>query len=352
MTRAPCKAFDSLLLLSLSLILLALMTGISAQSFAAGHPPLGPLPEVSAPEDNPITEPKIALGTLLFFDPRLSGSNWISCATCHNPGLGFSDGLPRALGHGMKELRRNTPSLYTTAYQETWFWDGRAKSLEEQVLLPIQNPEEMNQELGALLEELKVLPGYVKLFYDAFGDSGITAKNIARALASFLRYVVPGDSLFDRYMKGDVHAMSQAAIGGLRLFKGKANCIACHNGPNFTDEGFHNIGVPSHDHLPVDVGRYAVIPLPNLKGAFRTPTLRNIALTAPYMHNGIFATLEEVIRFYDQGGTVKENLDPLMKPLHLTQAETADLLEFLKALTGKEVRITLPLLPSRYEGSK
>ena len=303
------------------------------------EPTLSPLPPVPFLADNPITPKKIALGKQLFFDPRLSRNNTMSCATCHNPRLGYGDGLPRAIGHGGLELGRNTPALYTTAYQNLWFWDGRARALEEQVLMPIYSRDEMNHELPALVAKLSSIRSYDRQFREAFGDVAINQEKIAKSLATFLRSIVPGDSPLDKFLKGDAAALSPSARQGLELYQGKAGCILCHNGPNLTDDGFHNIGVPPTGPLREDLGRYQMVPLPALKGAFKTPSLRMAALTAPYMHNGVFATLEEVIEFYNRGGDIKNNLAPEMKPLNLSAREKKDLKAFLLSLTGPESRI-------------
>lgn len=306
---------------------------------------LVPLPSVPVPANNSMTPEKIGLGKQLFFDPRLSKNNVMSCATCHHPGLGYGDGLPRAIGSSGVELGRNTPSLYTTAYQNLWFWDGRARSLEEQVLMPVQAPDEMNQDLPGLVAKLRGIPGYVAQFGKIFGKTQVTAENIAKAIATFLRTIVPGESPVDRFLKGDKSALSLSAQRGLELFQGKARCNLCHNGPNLTDDGFHNIGIPPAGPLKEDLGRYRVVALPALKGAFKTSSLRMVALTAPYMHNGVFATLDEVIEFYDRGGDVKDNLALEMVPLNLTMQEKKDLKEFLHALTGAEAPIEFPKLP-------
>jgi cytochrome c peroxidase len=314
--------------------------GLSAQ-----HLKLAPLPSIPIPANNPITSEKTSLGKQLFFDPRLSKNSTMSCATCHNPGLGYGDGLPRAIGYMGVELGRNTPSLYTTAYQNLWFWDGRARSLEEQVLMPIQAPGEMNQNLPGLLAKLRGIPGYVQQFRRAFGDLPISQENMAKAIATFLRTIVPGESPFDKYLKGDRSALSTSAQRGLELFQGKARCILCHNGPNLTDDGFHNIGVPPAGPPKEDLGRYRLVPLAALKGAFKTPSLRMVALTAPYMHNGVHATLEEVIEFYDRGGDMKENLAAEMRPLNLIVQEKRDLKAFLLGLTGAEMPVVFTKLP-------
>lgn len=315
--------------------------GINASDFSI-HPPIGPLPPVPVPTDNPITDAKVELGKKLFFDPRLSGNNWISCATCHNPSMGFTDGLPRMLGGpSAKEGGRNTPTIINSAYNLSQFWDGRAATLEEQALGPILNPDEMNAgTLDALVKELSEIPGYVNAFKEVFG-TGVTAEGIAKAIATFERTIIFADSPFDRYVLGEEDAMSDAAKRGMELFLGKAECILCHNGPNFTDNQFHNIGVPAAGPLKEDLGRYNVTKKEADKGAFKTPTLRNITETGPYMHNGFFPTLFEVVQFYNGGGGRTENKSPLIHALHLTPQEVKDLIEFMKALTGERVRIHL-----------
>lgn len=306
---------------------------------APKHPPLGLLPPVVIPSNNPQTSVKIELGKKLFFDPRLSGNNWISCATCHNPTLGFADGLPRMLGGpNSKEGGRNTPTIINCAYNELQFWDGRAATLEEQALGPIQNPNEMNETLDNVVKKLNSMPEYVGAFKEVFGTD-VTANGIAKAIAAFERTIVFANSPFDRYMLGDESAMSESAIRGMYLFNTKAECIKCHNGPNFTDNKFHNIGVPADGPLKEDLGRYDVTKNDADKGAFKTPTLRNITETAPYMHNGFFPTLFEVVQFYNGGGGRSENKSPDIHGLNLTAQEVNDLTEFLKALTGELVHV-------------
>ncbi len=318
-------------------------------------PPIGPLPPAPIPANNPQTAAKVELGKKLYFDPRLSGNNWISCATCHNPALGFADGLPRMLGGPeSKEGGRNSPTIINSAYNELQFWDGRAASLEEQALGPIQNPHEMFETLDSVVKKLNGIPGYVAAFKDVFG-AGITADGIAKAIAAFERTIVFANSPFDRYMMGEEHAMSESAKRGMYLFLGKAECIKCHNGPNFTDNKFHNIGVPADGPLKEDLGRYNVTKKDSDKGAFRTPTLRNITDTAPYMHNGFFPTLFEVVQFYNGGGGRSENRSPDLHALNLNGQEVSELIEFMKALTGELIQIkydaapfTFPTLPGNF----
>lgn len=299
---------------------------------------------VLAPSYNKLNSDRIELGKLLFFDPRLSGSNWISCATCHNPALGWSDGLPTAIGNNMKVLGRATPTIINSAYNDTQFWDGRANTLEEQAVGPIQAKGEMNQDMAKLIKELKVISGYVKKFKKAYPKEGITEVTIGKAIASFERTVVSSESPFDRWIKGDKKAISKSAKKGFKLFEGRGMCILCHHGFNFTDDGFHNIGTPFDGKE--DLGRYNIKKVEVLKGAFKTPTLRDIALTAPYMHNGKLATLEDVLNHYGNVGKLKGNLSPSLTDVALSKRDKANIVEFLKTLTGDPVNIVIPQLPN------
>jgi cytochrome c peroxidase len=299
-------------------------------------------PEVPSPDGNRPTVDRIKLGKMLFFDPRLSGSNWISCASCHNPSLGWSDGL--ATGVGLRALSRKTLSIVNSGFNAFQMWDGRLKSLEEQAWSPMLGAAEMHGTQKEILVKLDAIPGYVTAFEKAYPGQGVTKETVAKAIASFERTVVSRDSPFDRWVEGDESAMTPSAKRGFALFTGKANCTACHQGSNFTDQGFHNLGLKGN----ADLGRFAIVPIRVMRGAFKTPTLRDVALTAPYMHNGSYRTLEEVVDHYNRGGDDKENLDPNMKPLGLTDQERTDLVEFLKSLTGKQLTITLPRLPQLF----
>lgn len=304
-----------------------------------------PVPEMKYPADNKWSKEKEELGKMLYFDPRLSGSNWISCATCHNPGLGWGDGLPRTIGDGQKELGRHAPTVVNSGYFKIQMWDGRKKSLEDQAKGPIEAAGEMNQNFDELIGELKTIPGYVKRFASVFGANSLTIDNIAKAIATFERSVVSKNAPYDKYLAGDKSAMSVSAVNGMKLFFGKAKCAICHNGPVFTDSGFYNIGVKAAGPLKVDLGRYNQSKADFDKGAFKTPGLRSISQSAPYMHNGTEATLEDVIEFYDRGGDVKENLSPFITPLGLTVQEKKDLVEFLVALDGEPIEVVYPDLP-------
>jgi cytochrome c peroxidase len=297
------------------------------------------------PADNKMTPARIELGKVLFFDPRLSGSRWISCATCHNPTLGWADGLTTAFGHGMVKLKRASPSLINAAYGRIFMWDGRKATLEEQALGPFQSKDEMNMDISAMLDRISAIPAYGEMFRHAYPGEGISAEVVAKALASFERTVISKNTPFDRWRQGDTAAVSPSAKRGFDLFLHKAACSGCHQGYNFTDDGFHNIGLHTPAGMAVDEGRYEQRKVKSMTGAFKTPTLREIALTAPYMHNGIYQTLEEVVEHYDRGGDVKEQLDPNMHPLNLTATEKKDLVEFMKSLTGHPVTIVLPRLP-------
>jgi cytochrome c peroxidase len=286
------------------------------------------------PEDNPLTPEKIALGRRLFFDKKLSADRSVACASCHQPERAFSDGRPVPLGVGGRKGTRNAPALINRAYGRSFFWDGRARTLEEQALHPIQDPLEMNLSLGQLTARLEGDTGYAAAFPAAFAG-GISAANVARALACFVRTLRSGGVPYDRFQAGDREALSPEARRGLELFRGKANCLACHVGPNFTDEEFHNSGVSWGRG---DLGRYRVTGVDRDRGAFKTPTLRELARTAPYMHDGSLATLEEVIAFYDRGGKPNPYRDPELRPLRLTVQEKHALLAFLRALAMPDRR--------------
>ncbi len=294
------------------------------------------------PEGNRPTFARAELGRVLFFDPRLSGSNFIACASCHNPGFSWSDPLPKAIGHGMNELGRRTPSILNLAWGGLYFWDGRAESLEAQAMGPITAPGEMNQSAAELVAELGAIPGYAPLFAAAYPGEGITTDTISKALATFQRGVVSGEAPFDRWVAGDERAVSTAGKRGFRLFEGKAQCATCHSGWRFTDDSFYDIGVVGDDR-----GRGALIEdIEVLQYAFRTPGLRNTARRAPYGHNGSEKTLADVIELYDMGGRVKRpSLSPEIRPLHLTAAEKSDLLAFLDTLTSADAPTSIPELP-------
>jgi cytochrome c peroxidase len=261
------------------------------------------------PEDNPITAAQVALGRRLFFDRRLSRDRSISCASCHDPRRAFSTARPVAIGVFGRRGRRNAPALINRGYGRAFFWDARVRVLEKQVLKPIQDRNEMELTLE-----------------QASSRVGLRADEIARALASYVRRVLSGNSTYDRYLNGDRTALSAEQQLGLQLFRGKANCIACHVGPNFSDEKLHNTGVAWRNGHLADPGAG--------EGNFKTPTLREVARTSPYMHDGSFRTLENVIEFYDRGGRPNPHLDPKIRPLRLSAPEKRALATFLRSLSG------------------
>jgi len=316
-----------------------------------GPAPLG-LDPVPIPPDNPQTPQKIALGRLLFYDPRLSADGTVACASCHDPALGWSNGLSLAFGVRGQTGRRSAPTVLNAAYYDTLFWDGRARSLEEQAKGPLTNPIEMGTQDGAAIAaRLAAVPGYATRFDQVFGRSKPVFDDVVKAIAAYERTLLSANSPFDRYQYGgDRTAMTASQVRGMALFKGKdgPNCAKCHRFDDFsalmTDLRFHNVGVGS-DHPDPDPGREAVTGRPEDRGKFRTPSLRNIALTAPYMHDGRFATLDRVVDFYAKGAGKNPNLDPDLQPFELTVQEKADLIAFLTALTGDLPPVTPPALP-------
>lgn len=288
------------------------------------------------PAANPSTPGKIALGERMFFDAGLSRDRSISCASCHHPELGFSDTGATSLGVGGRRGRRNAPTLLNRAYARALFWDGRVTTLEEQVLHPIQDTVEMGMPLRELVSRLIADARYRAAFQRVFGGEP-TSERAAFALAAYIRSLRSGDAPVDRWHAGDTTALSPSAVAGLALFTGKANCATCHIGPNFTDEQFHNTGVAWQSGPPTDSGRYLVTRESRDIGAFKTPTLREITCTAPYMHDGSVRTLEDVIEFYDRGGHSNSYLDEEVRPLSLTSLERRNLRSLLESL-GRRCR--------------
>lgn len=323
--------------------------GEQEYTFKPGHASLQEwlLPAVPYPADNKPNAERIALGKMLFFDPRLSGDGNMSCATCHSPLFGWSDGLPTAKGFQSKVLGRASPTVTNSAYNHLQMWDGRKSSLEDQALGPMLSSAEMNVDLNKAIKFLQANATYVGAFAKAYPKQGITDESLAKAIASFERTVISNNSPFDRWIKGDKKAMTKQQVNGFKLFvdPDKGNCAVCHSAPNFTDNGFHNIGLESWGQENPDMGRYAIKPIGLMKGAFKTPTLRDITLTAPYFHDGSAATLMDVVNHYETGGSVKTNLSPNMKALQLTPAEKNDLVAFMKALTTPPQAFTMPVIP-------
>ena len=319
---------------------LSLSPAVLAASDYPAKIPLGLIdPEV--PQDNPMTAAKIELGRQLYFDKRLSVDDTVSCATCHDPKMGFAEDKKVSTGIQGKKGNRNSPTTLNAALYDVQFWDGRAATLEEQAKGPIVNPVEMAMpSLDALVEKLKKIPEYQKSFAEVFKE-GITADNIVRAIADYERTLLAGDSPFDRYFYGkEENAISPSAKRGLEVFREKGRCVTCHEIlPSFglfSDNKFHNVGVGMDKPNP-DLGRYLATKEEKDTGAFKTSSLRNIAITAPYMHDGSEPTLESVVDLYDKGGIPNRYLDGGIRPLNLTEQEKKDLVEFMKALTSPNV---------------
>jgi len=313
--------------------------GLANEGFLAN----GPLPPVPVPVDNVQTDAKIRLGTQLYFDTRLSADNTISCASCHDPRTGWANPHRTDTGIGGQVGGRNSGTIINSAYMRFQFWDGREESLEGQAVGPIHNPIEMGETHENVVQKLNGIPGYREQFETVFGGE-VSIGRIGKAIAAFERTVISEPSPFDRYVAGDQSALSPAARRGMELFNGKAHCTPCHSGPLFSDQGFHNIGV-GMDQAEPDLGRFDHTKDSADKGKFKVPTLRNIAQTPPYLHDGSEATLMDVIEYYDRGGVPNPWLDPLMMPLHLTAREKADLVAFLEALSGPVREIEIPSFP-------
>lgn len=320
------------------------------------------------PADNPLTGEKVALGEELYFDRRLSASGTVSCAVCHDPATAFADLQPFAVGHDGRTGARNTPTVLNAVFGDAQFWDGRAGSLEEQAREPLVNPLEMGMpSFESVVERVAGLPGYRQKFGRVFGGEGVTIETITKAIAAYERTQLSGNSPFDRFIDGDADAIGEAQKRGWNLFRWKAGCVACHayspSSPFFTDFGFHNTGnaskgvgfdalarralnaEPARAHAPAapppddlsPLGRFLVTKRPQDIGAFKTPSLRDVELTAPYMHNAAEKTLLDVVRFYNRGGAKNRHLDSRISPLGLTDAEMSDLVEFMRALTSDDV---------------
>ena len=315
---------------------------------------IGPLPPVQAPEENPTTPARVELGRQLFFDPRLSGSGQIACASCHDSQLGWGDGRDQALGHDRQRGPRNAMTLLNVGHFERLFWDGRADGLEGQALKPITNPVEMHNTIDDMLKTLNGIPEYRREVEAIFGSETIDEQHVARALAAFQRTITSRTSRVDEFLKGDEGALSGQELRGLHLFRTKARCMNCHDGPLLSDRQFHNTGLHYYGRKYEDLGRYEVTGEPKDAGRFRTPSLRDVAITGPWMHNGLFPTLEGIINMYDAGGVHPEpdpdeaddplfpETSPLLQPLELTSAEKEALETFLRALSETPARVRAP----------
>jgi len=352
------------------LFIIFVMLPVLSISLYANAESLEPLPPLPISPENPLTPEKVELGRKLFFDRRLSGDGTMACATCHNPETGYSDGLDISLSYPTTKNWRNSPAIINLAYNEVFFWDGRASGLEEQALFPIMSAFEMNQNLDFLEEELKQVPEYIKAFHEVFGGE-ITRERVGMALAAFQRTIISKDSPLDKYLGGDANALSAVQKEGYEIFTGKGKCTTCHNGSNVSNNKFYNIGVPenplvvndprvaatrrftakvsgysSYRTLMEDPGRYLVTKERADWKAFRTPSLRELSLTGPYMHNGVFSSVEEVIEFFNKGGGEDPNKTPLLKPLNLSDDEKLALEVFLiEALKGDLTIVKTPEVP-------
>jgi cytochrome c peroxidase len=336
-------------------ILLAILIGAAA-SLPETQAPVADLAELKEPyrrpeaipfpRDNPYSKAKETLGRILFFDPILSGGRTVSCATCHNPALSWSDGLKLANGTGRMQL--HSPTIIDVAWVPTLGWDGKFKTLESVAFGPLLNPLNMNNTEAEIVSRLSALPGYVEAFAQAFPDmksspdAAITRPRIEQALATFERTIVASPAPFDRWIEGDESAIGASAKRGFVLFNGKAACANCHEGPSFSDFSFHDIGIAPE----ADVGRGRLFPTSTkLQHAFKVPTLRDVARRAPFMHDGSMPTLEAVVEAYDTGGVARASRSELIHPLGLSAAEKRDLLAFLNTLTGQPVPYETPMPP-------
>lgn len=320
---------------------------------------IGVLPEVTYPEYNPYSKEKESLGKILFFDPRLSVSGQIACASCHNPELGWTDNLTRSFGHDRQTGKRNSMTILNSAFATSLFWDGRAKSLEDQAQFPIGDPLEMNEKLTIAVDKIAAVKGYKPLFKAAFGDDAVSLQRIQYAIATFERTIVSPKSKFDHFVSGKSEAFTDQQVKGLHLFRTKAQCINCHNTPYFSDNQFHNDGQTLFGTKNEDFGRFNVTHKMEDLGKFRTPTLREVVNTRPWMHHGHFPTLLDVVELYNLGnpapiqkkysGTARDSLipkpDPLLKKLNLNKEEINDLLAFIETLSTPRGRIIIPTLP-------
>jgi len=318
------------------------MSSAQSQELSAEQRAAYARPEsIPFPRDNLYTPEKAALGKMLFFESRLSRDKNLSCASCHNPSFGWEVPFAKAIGAGGKPLPRHAPTALNQAWSKNLFWDGRAPTLEAQAKGPIEAAGEMDLPLATAVTRLKEVQGYVSAFQKAFPQDGLTQDNILKAIATYERTIVTGDTPFDRWVRGDRKAMSPEARRGFFVFVGKANCAACHSGWNFTDDKFHDIGLPT-----ADKGRFEVTKNAADAYAFKTPSLRETSARAPYMHSGEFASLEAVLAHYVTGGVQRPTLSPLMKPARLDAADLQDLVAFMRSLSSPQALLAMPNLPA------
>lgn len=298
--------------------------------------------DIPFPAGAPYSPQLATLGKMLFFDSRLSGAKNLNCASCHNPSFGYEVPVETAIGAANEPLGRQAPTILNAAWISPLFWDGRAPDLEEQAAGPITAPVEMNGRFEDIVEELGAVETYRTWFARLFPDSGINRANILTAIATYERTVVSGWAPFDRWVDGDETAISESARRGFALFTGKAGCATCHSGWNFTDNAFHDIGMPGED-----IGRAALEPdNPKARYAFKTPGLRNLSYRAPFMHDGSIPDLEGVVSFYETGGVERPSRSAKIRPFTLNDSERADLVAFMRSLTSEKTDIKMPVLPN------
>jgi len=303
-------------------------------SASADYPvPLG-LPPIPWPEDNPYSPARAELGKVLFFDGRLSANGVVSCAFCHEPAHAFSASTPLSRGVDGKLGVRHAQTIINRAWGKSQFWDGRAATLEAQIIFPITNPDEMGMTPDRVVQKIRAIKGYAPLFAAAFGDSSITFERIAQAIATFERTIVSGNAPYDRYLAGDKSALTKEQKDGLDFFNKKGECAECHKGPNFSDEKFANLGVGMDQPNP-DLGRYDFTKKRGDIGRFKVPTLRDLSVRAPYMHDGSEKTLSDVLNLYAKGGLPNPHLDTRLAPFYLDEETRRDLLAFLDSLNGE-----------------
>jgi cytochrome c peroxidase len=327
-------------LIALATVILGIAACAASVAPLPERPRVSQLPPPPSPADNPGTPEKVTLGQQLFFDKRLSGDGSASCETCHVRPKGWTDGLPLSRRVGGEMNTRHSPTLYNVGYATSWYWDGRAPTLERQVAAAWR--AQMGADPAKVVPVIAAVPGYRAQFEKVFGGPP-TADNIPMALAAYLRTLNSGESPWDRYEKGDATAVSAEAIAGYALFTGKGRCVLCHFPPLYTDNLFHNVGLEAGKAKP-DPGRATVTKAERDTSAFKTPTLRSAAVSRPYFHDGSVATLEEAVRYMASGGKPDPNRDPLLQPVDVTDAEIAQLVAFLRALTSTEP-LRRPALP-------
>ena len=330
----PLLSFASRAALLALILLPASVPPESVQPKSADFPvPLG-LPPIPWPEDNPYSPARAELGKLLFFDGRLSANGVLSCAFCHEPAHAFAASTPLSRGVNGKPGARHAPTLVNRAWGKSQFWDGRAPTLEAQVITPVTNPDEMGMTADQVVQRLRGIEGYAPLFAAAFGDGAITLERIAKAIATFDRTILSGNSAYDRYLAGDKSALTKQQKDGLDFFNKKGECAECHSGPNFTTEKFANLGI-GMDQVNPDPGREIITKKRGDLGKFKVPTLRDLAHRAPYMHDGSIKTLGEVLDLYAKGGLPNPHLDTRLTPFYMDEQTKQDLLAFLAALNGE-----------------